>query len=135
MEVITVEQMMDIMRRHGVVSAIEWAQEHYGDCPFMPAKPQLQKNASSTDAMRYAGELRVWEDEHKEYLLQMDFYNKRRQAIEGVIEDFIKEAAGLSVVPKQYQDKVFIRAYKEGHSAGFYEVYLKIKDLIGLFDD
>lgn len=53
-----------------------------------------------------------------------------------IIEQFIKDLSGLnSIVPEKYRDKVYQKAYDDGHSAGYYEVYLHLQDLVVIFED
>ena len=51
-----------------------------------------------------------------------------------LIEGFIKKESGLFDIPEQYQNKVYYRAYSDGHSAGYYEVYQKLCELVEIFE-
>jgi len=126
---------LEAMKHFGsVMEAIEWARKQQGEYPKRPFLAPLKKGANSKEALNYANALAVHEKEMKQCEIAYKEHSKTASAIDGVIVDFIKDAAGLNTIPEQYRDKVYSRAYEDGHSYGFYEVYLKLNSLLEIFD-
>jgi len=50
------------------------------------------------------------------------------------MESYIKDIAGLNTIPKQYQEKVWSKAYSDGHSNGYVEVYNCLNNLLEIFN-
>jgi hypothetical protein len=131
METVTLEKM----KQQGHTSnAIEWAKEQYGEYPQRPPKPILSAKHTVDEAEKYVEDFKKFEVVKQKYETQMAEYRNRTNEINNVIVDFIKDEAGLDAVPKQYQDKLYSKAYEEGHSSGYYEVYLKLNSLIEIFE-
>ena len=131
---VTTQRLIELADKQSVSSAIEFAEKIYGKYPDRPSKPTLQKNANSAEAKNYAILLEQYESAMESYSQEMALYKKNSQEIQSVIVDFIKEYAGINIVPVQYRDKVYLKAYSDGHAYGFYEVFLKLNDLIEIFE-
>jgi len=55
--------------------------------------------------------------------------------ISNIIEEFIKDVSGFNkTVPDDKKSKVYSKAWEDGHSSGYYEVYLCLLSLVELFD-
>ncbi len=66
------------------------------------------------------------------YGIELERYKKNKSLIDSTIIEFIKEQAGISIVPEQYRENLWNKAWEDGHSGGFYEVYLS--SLIEIFE-
>lgn len=129
--VVTLEKLKEF---DSVMEAIQWARQQGREYPKKPSKPFLKHGANSEEALNYANSLVVYEKEMVEYKKTNQEYTQEKNDIEGIVIDFIKDAAGLDTVPEQYRNKVYSKAYDYGHSDGLYEVYLKLESLIEIFD-
>jgi hypothetical protein len=134
MENVTIEKLKEIAFNNNVYNAIEWATKQYGDYPRKPNKPPLRINANSSEVKAYAALLEVWENDCLEYDLKYSEYKLRISEIDDVIVEFIKEQSGLLNIPKQYQDKVYSKAYCDGHSEGHYGIFQCLEDLVDIFN-
>lgn len=98
--------------------------------PDKPSKPFLKNNHSSYDVLTYAKELELYEKANEVYKINKQKYDEIKGKIENHLIERMKDAAGLNTIPEQYRDKVYSYAWSEGHSSGFYEVYLKLNNII-----
>lgn len=131
---ITLDQLKEIALNESLYEAIDFAQKNYGNLPTRPSKPIIPKNPNAEQVFEYAKLLKQWEEEMEAYQIVLDGYNEHRNKIDAVLVELIKEAAGIEVVPEQYRDKVYAKAWEYGHSDGFYEVYLKLNSLVEIFE-
>ena len=131
METVTLEKMK---QQEHISNAIEWALQKRGEYPKRPNKPNLPTKHSSIEAAQYAIDLQVWEKSKQEYDEVLNLWKSSENEIADVIVEFIKDEAGLETVPKQYRDKLYSKAHEDGHSSGYYEVYLKLSSLIEIFE-
>jgi hypothetical protein len=130
---VTLEQLQNISQQESVSNAIEWAKSNFGTYPRHISKPFLKPNADSKDAIEYAKQLEEWEAKVEQNKKDKLAYNKNKYAIEAVIESFIKEEAGISIVPIQYREKLWSKAWSDGHSSGYYDVYAQLCSLVDIF--
>jgi len=132
METVTLEKLLAF---GSVNYAIEWAKQQYGSYPIKPDRPILSKNHTVDDALKYASDLKEYEEKKLQYDSLKEAYNEHNRTINNVIVDYIKDVSGLNtVVPKQYRDKVYSYAWQESHSNGYHEVYLTLIDLVEIFE-
>lgn len=131
MEVVTLEKMK---QHDSVLNAIKWAIQQRGEYPSRPPKPILNAKHNVDEARKHVEDFKQFELLKKEYENKMSQYRSRCNDIDNVIVQYIKEEAGLNSIPKQYQDKVYNKAYEDGHSLGFYEVFQKLISLVEIFD-
>jgi len=130
MEIVTLENMQNF---NDCYKAIEWAKSQYGEYPSRPSKPYLKHGHSSIEAKQYVIDLEDWEKTKADYDKNMIAYKGNQNAITEVIVEYIKDMAGLNTIPEQYRDKVYRQAWEDGHSSGYYEVYLKLDSLVEIF--
>lgn len=117
-----------------VHAAINWIkQQNFVERPVKPKKPVLLSPHTISDVREYAIKLEQWEKDHETYEKEKNHYQFEEHKINTLIVDYIKEKAGLDTIPLQYRDKVYSKAYDDGHSDGYYEVYLKLCSLIEIF--
>lgn len=106
-----------------VYNAINFATSQY---PNKPKKPIITIHTAK-EAADYAVKLLEYENRYTEHCSSVDEINK-------IITEYIKILSGFYVyVPEQYQEKVYDNAYINGHSSGYFEIYLKLLNLVKLF--
>jgi hypothetical protein len=118
-----------------IAKGIQYCKDSMVDIPKKPIEPKLYNNKPTLE------QIELYSKNSKEYPLLMEEYqilNRKNQyynfEITSLIEEFIKSESGLKKIPKEYQDKVWSNAYNDGHSDGYYEVYLKLISLVEIFD-
>lgn len=100
-----------------------------------PIRPNLKFNPSSTEAREYTANLEQYETDLVEYEIKNDERSKISGELYLVLEDYIKDMAGLyEVVPKANQSKVWAYAWQQGHSSGYGEIYGYLSELVELFE-
>lgn len=107
--------------------------DQIGPYPQKPTKPVLRAEAKVEDIRKHADDFEIYEKEFAEFEKKRIEYYNNKAAIEGKIKDLIKESAGLNSIPEQYRDKAWAKAWENGHSSGFYDVYLELCDLVDIF--
>lgn len=126
--------LKDLQEYGDVYQGIKFAQSFYPEYPKKPTKPFLKNGHSSEDTVKYAESLKEYETLMEEYRSGMEEYRIAKNNVEKVIEEYIKDMAVITTVPPQYRDKVYQKAWADGHSSGFYEVYNCLNDLIEIFE-
>lgn len=119
---------------HSIHNTIEYAQGFRMEYPSAPKKPFLKNGANSVEVMQYASDLKQYEDVQESYKIAKNGYYEVDSEISKIIEEFIKEESGLNTIPEQYRAKVYNRAWEEGHSYGYGEVYIHLINLVDIFD-
>lgn len=82
----------------------------------------------------YANKLEVYEVEFAEYRnaqAECSIFNIK---VDALINTFISEESGLNTIPEQYRNNVFSKAWSDGHSGGYYEVYRELCELVEIFN-
>lgn len=105
-----------------------------GSYPHKPARPTLMTGANSQTIRRYADAYENYEKQIAEFEIAKIAWNKQKAEIEDRIIELIKDKSGLNSIPDQYRYKVWAKAWEDGHSSGFYEVYLELCDLVEIFE-
>jgi hypothetical protein len=122
--------------RMGVMDTIDHARSFGLDYPIQPNRPILVKKHTSEDVKKYQEELSEYEIKYSTYQEEYEKIRNHNNDIEYILEEYIKDVSGLyTIVPKQYQDKLYAKAYSDGHSAGIYEVYGCLTSLIYIFEE
>ena len=128
----------DFLERLSEIKSIPYvigsAEKEIPEYPKQPKQPRLLNSApTEMEAENYIFLLKrhdaskiIFEEELKAYRLVKEYIYEE-------IATFIKGQAGLNTIPEQYREKVWNRAYAEGHSDGYYEVYLKLETLVDIF--
>lgn len=118
-----------------VSAAIAFVKSQYGECPRKPNKPKLPAIQTSEALFKFADEVKVYEAELVEFNVHRNEWDVNFNHLNIALEDYIKDVAGLySIVPEQYQQKIWSKAWEMGHSYGYSEVYYKLCDLIEIFE-
>ena len=83
--------------------------------------------------MEYANNLSEYEKLKKD---EDDAYakaNVHNNAVDEIIEQWMKEKSGLNDIPEQYRAKVYSLAYQNGHSSGYSEIFGQLTELVDIF--
>ena len=102
--------------------------------PERPSKPLLNKNHDSQQIKIYAAQMEEYEKDMVQYNEYLEIYKRECGEIALLIEELIKDEAGLDSVPEKSRDKVYSKAWSDGHSSGFYSVYQELVELVDLFN-
>ena len=119
-----------------VYEATEYAKSLHPEYPSKPVKPIIRnpKSPSPTDHRDYAVALEKYEQEMAEWKIKRDEFNNFSSKINSELVEYIKEVAGLNTIPEKYRDKVWNKAYEDGHANGYTEVYNQLIDLVDIFN-
>lgn len=102
---------------------------------FRPVKPLKPFEQTPAATRAYADALEVYEADMAEYTAWLVDAKRYNNAIETAIEDFIKKESGLNTsVPEPYRANVWRKAWNDGHSGGYYEVYQELCELVDIFE-
>lgn len=116
-----------------VYKAIEYANNLCCDIPTKPKHPILDKNYTVEMVNQYALDLDNYDSLMKYYETQKKVYNIRVCNNNDTVIEFIKENAGIDIVPEKYREKLYSKAYDNGHGNGMHEVYLELCSLVDIF--
>lgn len=130
MEKVTLDRMYD---QGGILDAITWAESQVQEYPQRPKEPRLPKKVGSAEARQFLTETEIYEKLLVEYNIEIAILKELAEDINDVIVKYIRKEAGLDSVPEQYREKLWVKAWIDGHSNGYYEVYLKLLDLVDIF--
>lgn len=103
------------------------------DYPNRPTKPILSRNHTSEDAELYAAMLKTWEKEYAEYQEKLKAYKAHTFELEDQFKRDALDDVGLLNHPKA--DKIYAKAWEDGHASGLNSVYNALVDLAPLFLD
>ena len=119
-----------------VYEATEYAKSLHPEYPAKPVKPIIHnlKSPSSVDYRDYAVVFEKYEKEMVEWKIKRDEYQNFSSKINSELVEYIKEVAGLNTIPEKFRDKVWNKAYEDGHAYGYTEVYYKLLDLVDIFN-
>jgi len=102
--------------------------------PKKPSKPILNSKHSTEEVLEYAKKLENYDKEFEQWKFNKSLYDEQDTKLSSLKEEFIKDYVGFyEYVPKDKQDKVWNKAWGDGHSNGWYEVYLHLDELVELF--
>jgi len=131
MEDVTIEKMKDF---GDCYQAIKWAQEQYGEYPSSPSKPHMAKGHSSAEAEIYVSDLKKYEKAKDGCTKEQTVWRQRQSNIDLIIVEYMKDESGFNDIPEQYRSNVYSKAWQDGHSSGFYEVYQCLRGLVEIFN-
>lgn len=133
MEKLTVQDLLENF--NSVYKGIVYAEYQKPPCPSKPEKPYLSHNHNIDDVEQYKNELKVYLAEKYLYETTLSKYLAEVQEINEIIEEYIKQSSGFyEIVPAQYQQRVYEKAYAEGPPNGYHEVYVCLINLIEIFE-
>ena len=122
----------ELKQQASVFDALEYAKSLYPELPQSPERISLHIKHTSQEALEYANALAQYEKDFAEYQQRKREYNESGKQINNIIEDFIKDIAGLDEIPEPSRSKVWAKAY-EKRSEGYYYVYQELEELVDLF--
>jgi hypothetical protein len=133
------ELTLDMLKQHAmlndVAGVIEFAYKHRLPYPKQPVRPVLKNNHNSIDIEAYLNAFKEYESLMRKFAEEKAEYFKTENHINSVIKDYLWEETGLNRLESAAsKEKIWSRAYEDGHSDGMYEVYLKLCNLIELFN-
>lgn len=102
--------------------------------PEKPSKPRLEQKHNSKDIEIYQKAYEQYEIDLVEYGKQKTLYIERNCDINNTIESYIKEISGFNRLSETTKKKVWYKAWEDGHSSGYYQVYYELCDLVDLFN-
>lgn len=99
-----------------------------------PSRPSATNHKlSSGELLELAEQTKVYEEAMIEYREDNGKATIHNIEVDALLNNLICEESGLRTIPEQYQNKVFSYAWSEGHSAGHYEVYNALVELVNIF--
>lgn len=109
--------------------------QDYRVYPIKPTKPLsvMFPKMTSAELHEKANELANWEKAMEEYADQAAQCTLHNMKVDELINEYISIESGLRNIPEQYQNKVFSKAWADGHSNGYYEVYGHLCELVDIF--
>ena len=129
------EKIHKVREANSVYNTIYYAYRWQMSYPQYPIRPVLA-SPRPTQA-----EVKSYQDALAKFDAELAKYNEEKEIVEGqnaslfdAIAEFIKQEAGLYAIPKVAQDKVWYKAWEDGHSSGYTEVYGHLESLVSLFD-
>lgn len=112
------------------------AKEKGYNYPIKPSKPILKKDHNAEELKKYTFDFEFYGVEMEAYKTYMITYREREAEINSALEEFVKIASGFyDHVPKNKQSKVWNRAWEDGHSSGYHEVFIHLEGLVDIFMD
>ena len=130
---LTVEELTEAWSGE-VYNGIEYAKSYYLEYPDKPTKPTLKHNHSSEELKKYNSDFKTYETELEIYKNKKEQYGKVQNEVDGIIEKWLKDISGFTNhVPDDKKDKVWYKAWQDGHSSGYSEVYSCLCSLVDLF--
>lgn len=99
-----------------------------------PRRPVLPNNPSAFAAVIFATEMKQYESDISGFELREREILNHNDKVVVLIKDYIKHEGGLYIIPRQYQSKVWSKAWQDGHSDGYCSVYNHLCELVELFD-
>lgn len=128
------EDLKEYYESNSVLNTIEYALSKMSKMPVNSPHPMISRHADSDEVFEYANELKLWEQKNEKYHKEKKIWKEQCRLQYEAIESFIKYEAGLDSVPEQYRDKLYSKAWSDGHSDGYFEVYMKLCDLVDIFN-
>jgi len=125
--------LKEMRSKPNVYESIKWAETQIGVYPVRPTKPNLPNKHTSDEVKEYTKKLELWESQMMGYEDILKKCKERSNVINTLIEKFIKKESGFDLIPEEYQDKIWSKAYSDGHSSGLYGVYLELTELVDIF--
>ena len=137
------ENLFDyLMKNYGfpgystISEVVDYVKTLYPKYPERPSKPQLPTIKSTPAEHReYADSLEKYNELMITYSLDKDEYQEKEREINIELEKFIKELSGMNrQVPEKYHAKLWSKAWEDGHSGGYTEVYQELCELVDIFE-
>lgn len=95
--------------------------------PIKPTKPVL-KGKTPNDYRVYADELEKYEADLEQWKEDLKKHGAEERKLQEQFKEDMFKFLGIENHPKR--ERVFTEAWNEGHSAGYYEVFIIAEDLV-----
>jgi len=102
--------------------------------PQKPIEPKLKENHNHIEILEYANDFGSYNEKLDKYNKELENWKERYQYIENLIEIFIKKHSNIEIVPEKYREKLWNYIYNDNYSYGMFQVYLKLNELIEIFE-
>jgi len=100
-----------------------------------PNPPKQKSYPDTADGMlNYVNALKTWEAGEQEREEEKAAVAEHNLKVQSLLKEFICSQANIRLVPEQYREKVWNHAWVEGHSSGWYDVYLILLQLVEIFE-
>ncbi len=127
------ELLTDYGNTSNVEEVLKLADTYRLPYPTAPKKPILKHVHTSGEAKNYAESLEDYEKLKGEYDYMLGQYQLKEGEVNDMIKAFLWEITGLNQVQGVNKNKVWHKAYEDGHSAGWYEIWLQLNELMDIF--
>lgn len=129
----TVEQLLTLSKKIGVIHTIKEANNQFICLPSKPRKPSFPEDPGFANMYNYARDLEEYEKKLELYELKKTETFKFNSYIDKNLQDFIKIKSNLNLIPIKYQEKLYDYAYEQFRSEGYNSIYTGLCDLIEIF--
>lgn len=132
---------LDVIKKYhkyspNIDKTINWALDQNLKYPKRLNKPILKKEHSVEDLEEYTKKFKTYINQKINYDKYLKKYKDRVKEIEYAIIEFIKTVSGFyDHIPKNNQEKAWMKAWEDGHSSGMYSVFQELEELVDLFTD
>ena len=133
----TIMKKIDYINKFGthVYEATEHTKTLYPKYPESPVKPRLLTIKSTPAEHReYANQLEKYNELMVTFRHEKDEHRKIVSEIDNELIEYIKEVSGLNTIPEKFREKVWNKAYEDGHAYGYSEIYNHLIDLVDIFN-
>lgn len=114
--------------------AVEAVKASYMKYPTAPTKPFLTQKHNSAELAEYSVKFSAYEKAMEAYNAEKKIAQEHNRNADNQLRDYIKEVSGFNrIVPADRKDKVWNKAWSDGHSSGYHEVYTQLSELVDLF--
>ena len=120
-----------------VFDLVDKAQSLQLKYPERPTKPTLPKNPTSTDYIKMGELMRQYETDFAEYKEKYNDVASYNSNIDLLIANFIRAESGLDKLPlsETVKNKIYDKAWEDGHSSGFIQVYYELVELVDMLTE
>jgi hypothetical protein len=130
---LTKEYLEEVFMDNASVAA-EYCKSLYPEYPKKPTKPTLNRTHTKKELSDYQKAFDTYLKDEVKYKELRDFYRDESDAVDQVMIAYMKDISGFNAhVPDDKKDKVWNKAWSDGHSSGYGEVYNYLVDLVDLF--
>lgn len=117
-----------------VSETLEKIGEYNPPYPQRPSKPMLNSKHSTEEVLEYAKKLENYDKEFEQYKFNKSLYDDGMSQLNSLREEFIKDYVDFyKHIPSDKQAKVWWKAWEDGHSNGWNDVYYQLDSLVELF--
>jgi len=126
-------KLLEVKKTTTTKEKIRLLMESYPEFPEYVKRPKKPKNATKDDLVLYESEMAIFKKADSERDKKCIENKLIREAIDEKIEAIMRKDSGLLKIPKQYQEKVWEIAFREGYNHGYKFVYLDLCELVSIF--